>query len=381
MKLVSNKNLIAVTLLFLGISFFIVLPARADVCVWSQAERISGTPGAVGSVMTPGSTDRFICPGNSVGGTACVGNKPSKGAYTYLCCCTKEQAPLKEPKFTNPSDTWQVKIPGLERLSEVDCSNGVCKIPWISEYSFGVYSFALNIASILAVLILMAAGVIWIVSGGDQGKITTAKNMITGSVTGLILLVGANLILSFINPDLVKLKSLELAYIEPLKPDPDTDVGQLGDVAIGENPYQEACEASRKGDYTKCRDLGETPLEGLTTTKAINGGDVFIDQSVLKSYLAAMECIKDKNDGKMPFGVNSAWRSPKRQVELKEQGYNAAAPCCSNHGSGQAIDVNRVGGKMDWDFNNTSGLTECMNANGLYAKIKSEPWHWSPSGR
>ncbi|MGI5827120.1 MAG: hypothetical protein ACOX6C_01610 [Patescibacteria group bacterium] len=386
MKLISNKNLIAVTLLFLGISFFIALPAQADVCVWTRAERISGTPGAVGSVITPGSNDRFVCPGNTVNGTACVGDKPTEGAYTYLCCCTKEQAPLREPKFTNPSDTWQVEIPGLERLSEVDCSNGVCKIPWISEYSFGLYSFALNIASILAVLILMAAGVIWIVSGGDQGKIATAKNMITGSVTGLILLVSANLILSFINPDLVKLKSLEIAYIEPLEINPDTDVTELGEAAQAANPYQDACAASKKGDYSLCMALGETQPAGLTTTKAINGSTVFIEQSVLSAYLSAMECVKEKNGGNLPFGINNAWRSPKRQVELRlkyeqEGGSKAALPCCSNHGSGQAIDINYLKGKMSWAYNEDSGLKECMNANGLYANILSEPWHWSPTGK
>ena len=381
MKLGSNKNLIAVTLLFLGISFFIALPAQADVCVWTRAERISGTPGAVGSVITPGSNDRFVCPGNTVSGTACVGDKPTEGAYTYLCCCTKEQAPLREPKFTNPSDNWQVKIPGLERLSEVDCANGVCKVPWISEYSFALYSFSLNIASILAVLILMAAGVIWIVSGGDQGKIATAKNLITGSVTGLILLVSANLILNFINPDLVKLKSLEIAYIEPLEILQDADVTQLGKIATEGNPYQDACEAAKKGDYSMCQELGETQPAGLVSAQAVNGTTVFVNESTLKSYLAAIECVKEKNNGKLPFGINSAWRSPKRQVELKEEGFNAATPCCSNHGSGQALDVNlSSGGKMSWGYNDSSGLTACMNANGLYANIPGEPWHWSPTG-
>ncbi|MDD3435011.1 MAG: hypothetical protein PHY76_00685 [Patescibacteria group bacterium] len=356
----------------LGIIFLIV-PAKAeDVCAW--------TVGATGQIA-----HYLYCPTNyEEKQGACDGEHPGQG---YICCCTKITIePTKEPKFTNPSDTWQVKIPGLERLSEVNCADGVCKIPWISEYSFGLYSFALNIASILAVLILMAAGVIWIISGGDQGKITNAKKMIAGSVTGLVLLVGANLILSFINPDLIKLKSLEIAYIEPLENLPDADVGQLGEVAQAANPYQKACEASRKGDYSACLALGETQPAGLVTTKAIGGSTVFVEQSVLNAYLSAIECVKEKNNGKFPFGINNAWRSPKRQVEIRIRYENegkasqAALPCCSNHGSGQAIDINYFEGEMSWSYNETSHLRECMNANGLYAKISKEPWHWSPTG-
>jgi len=387
MKKIFSKILIIIFLV-LGLSFFFAPAAEAAVCTWTRATRVSipGASGAYGSVVPAGTTDNFVCPENSLVGNACLGDKPDSSGYTYLCCCIDEGAPIKEPKFTNPSDTWQVKIPGLERLSEVDCANGVCKIPWISEYSFGLYSFALNIASILAVLILMAAGVIWIISGGDQGKIANAKKMIAGSVTGLILLVGANLILSFINPDLIKLKSLEIAYIEPLKTNPDTDVIELGEVAQAANPYQEACAASRKGDYSLCMALGETQPAGLTTTKAINGSTVFIEQSVLGAYLSAMECVKEKNEGVSPFGINNSWRSPKRQVEIRlkyeQEGKSnqAALPCCSNHGSGQAIDINYLKGAMSWAYNEKSGLKECMNANGLYANIDSEPWHWSPTG-
>ncbi|BFD24797.1 MAG: hypothetical protein JST_000104 [Candidatus Parcubacteria bacterium] len=388
MKLVSNKNLITVALLFLGVSFLVVPPAKANTCTWTKVTKTSlSTFMPAGSVVNPNTVDNFVCPSSTIAGNSCYGDKPiAEEGYGYLCCCSiLSPTPIREPKFTNPSDTWQVKIPGLERLSEVDCSNGVCKIPWISEYSFGLYSFGLNIASILAVLILMAAGVIWIVSGGDQGKIATAKNMIMGSVTGLILLVGANLILSFINPDLVKLKSLEIAYIEPLNPLPDTDVGELGEIAQAANPYQEACAASRKGDYSLCLALDETQPAGLVTTKAINGSTVFIEQSVLSAYLSAMECVKEKNKGDFPFGINNAWRSPKIQVELRllyEQGKGekAAPPCCSNHGSGQAIDINYFEGKMSWAYNEKSGLRECMNANGLYANTLGEPWHWSPTG-
>jgi len=61
---------------------------------------------------------------------------------------------------------------------------------------------------------LMAAGLLWMSSGGDSGRITQAKSMIFGSITGLLLLVGLSLFLNFINPDLINPRALTLDTIQ-----------------------------------------------------------------------------------------------------------------------------------------------------------------------
>jgi hypothetical protein len=106
---------------------------------------------------------------------------------------------------------------------------------------------------------------------------------------------------------------------------------------------------------------------------------------VAEKYLAAMECVKEKN-GKYLFAVNEGWRSAETQIKLKNDGKPAAPPCCSNHGAGKALDLKIIaGGKMSWDYNEKSGLRACMNAQGLYANLKGggyeEPWHWSLTGK
>lgn len=172
--------------------------------------------------------------GTYVVASECSGiKKPAeKNGYNMVCCkynevaeerikeqiktikAESEKASSSAPKFVIPD--FQVKIPGMEKLSEVKCENGECKIFWIAEYTAGVYKYGLTVVGIIAVLFLMAAGLLWIVSGGDSTKISQAKKMILGSVTGLLLMVGLNMLLAFINPDLTKPKAITLTYIEKI---------------------------------------------------------------------------------------------------------------------------------------------------------------------
>lgn len=326
----------------------------------------------------------------------CTGTQPSaKSGYTVICCYfdpIKESAEAakvieainntestNKPRFNMPE--FQIKIPGLDRLSDVSCVNGVCKIPWISEYTFAVYRYGLSIAGILGVLILMASGLLWIVSGGDKNKITKAKGMIFGSITGLILLLGANLLLTNINPDLVESKTINIGYIEKIDLEKDADTTLFG----GVNEYSEGCKAAKAGDLSVCKSYGDTEPNGLITVTG-KRGSIKIKGDVYQKYQAAMECVRKKNDGQDLFVINEAFRSAAEQIRLKEQNYPAATPCCSNHGSGQGMDIHRKdGNSMTWEYNISSGLKECMNAQGLYANLNSpsynEPWHWSPTGK
>jgi len=78
----------------------------------------------------------------------------------------------------------------------------------LPRYIRTLYNYALAIAGILATIVLMGGGVIWLTSGGDSGKVSQARELITGSITGIIILVVAWVILNTINPDLVNLKPL-----------------------------------------------------------------------------------------------------------------------------------------------------------------------------
>jgi len=79
--------------------------------------------------------------------------------------------------------------------------------------------FAVALAALLAVIMIMIAGVRWMTAMGNQGQLDSAKTMISNSLIGLILALGSYTILYSINPALVSLKMPQVAMIrtEPLK--------------------------------------------------------------------------------------------------------------------------------------------------------------------
>lgn len=58
-----------------------------------------------------------------------------------------------------------------------------------------VWPWALSIAVSLSIVMVAAAGMVWMTSAGNPDRITTAKKMITGALSGLALLVLARVFL------------------------------------------------------------------------------------------------------------------------------------------------------------------------------------------
>jgi len=106
----------------------------------------------------------------------------------------------------------QVDIPGSglngeKIMTESDTS-------YIAMYIKALYNYGLSIVGILATIVLMGGGILWLISGGDSGKITQAKELITGSIAGLIILVTAWVVLNTVNPALVSFKVSSIPTIE-----------------------------------------------------------------------------------------------------------------------------------------------------------------------
>jgi hypothetical protein len=116
----------------------------------------------------------------------------------------------------NPLSKLQIKIPGLDKMMEehkVTCSsdNTRCSIPWISLYIAAWYKYLIGGIGILATVMMMYAGVLWITAAGSSEQIGKAKGFIGSSLTGLILAISSYMILYQINPDLINLKPIEVA--------------------------------------------------------------------------------------------------------------------------------------------------------------------------
>jgi len=165
------------------------------------------------------------CKSNESTGTDCNPiNKPENqmvnGKSTSpICCCPGATTTFTEKaKFTMPSPEI-IDIDAL-KLSTATCTDadnsGTCSIPWVAQLIQYLYTFGLGIGGILAAVVLMAGGLVWLVSAGDATKITQAKSLIVGSITGLMILFGSYILLTQINPNLVVLKPLSLKMIETI---------------------------------------------------------------------------------------------------------------------------------------------------------------------
>ncbi|MFA6995330.1 MAG: hypothetical protein WC249_02875 [Patescibacteria group bacterium] len=145
-----------------------------------------------------------------------------EATYQNTCCCPiAKLAPVTFTPIKLITPNIQIPIPGLtltpaDSIQPTENSNGSfsLSIPWISEYIIGIYNYGTAIAGILAAIILMAGGVLWLISAGDASKITQAKELITGSITGLIILISSYLILYTISPELTIFKSINIGTVQ-----------------------------------------------------------------------------------------------------------------------------------------------------------------------
>ena len=83
----------------------------------------------------------------------------------------------------------------------------------IPSYLNNLYKFAVGIAGLLALGMIVAGGVYYTVSAGSGDKQREAKSMITSALLGVALLLGSYLVLNTVNPQITTLKLPELENI------------------------------------------------------------------------------------------------------------------------------------------------------------------------
>ncbi|GEM_PF-4699255 len=111
--------------------------------------------------------------------------------------------------------TPQVTIPGTSDFAnqkEIIVSDSL-----IGDYISAFFNFAVPGTAILAVVMMMYGGVIWLTSGGSTERISQAKQYISGAISGMVLLLASYLILNTVSPDLV---SLQFPMIKNALPEP-----------------------------------------------------------------------------------------------------------------------------------------------------------------
>lgn len=110
----------------------------------------------------------------------------------------------------------QIDIPTVKLTEPAPCEDngGSMCVPWIGEYISGIYQYAIGIVGVVAALVMMFAGVLWITAGGNASKIDDAKAWMGAALAGLVLALGSYTILYQVNPELVQIQPIKIKEAE-----------------------------------------------------------------------------------------------------------------------------------------------------------------------
>lgn len=106
----------------------------------------------------------------------------------------------------------QITIPGsdFQAGKTITVSNNTATI---ANYVKAIYKYLIGIIGIVACIMLMVGGIVWLTAGGSPEKVKQAQEYIIASLTGLVLALGSFMILGTINPALV---NFNISTIKPV---------------------------------------------------------------------------------------------------------------------------------------------------------------------
>ncbi|MBI4599709.1 hypothetical protein HY732_02185 [Candidatus Uhrbacteria bacterium] len=113
---------------------------------------------------------------------------------------------------TFPDFTFQIPIGNIAVINSDEIVNGTA----IAIYIGIIYQWAVAFAAVLAVLAFTYAGVLWLIAGGDSGKVTESKKIMGNAIIGLLLALGSYVFLNAINPNLVHFQPLKVPAVKTI---------------------------------------------------------------------------------------------------------------------------------------------------------------------
>ena len=163
-------------------------------------------------VCTPGSTE----PDSSCSsGEACT--RPT-GFSQDVCQATTgedavpaEEAP-EEAEFTPITPQLGVPIPGVS-LADPTREGTIVRVAFLAGYINGVYRYLTAIVLVVAIIMCVYGGFLYLVGSAGIGSIQRGKSIIVNAVMGMLITLAAYAILNTINPATTQLKTLELGYV------------------------------------------------------------------------------------------------------------------------------------------------------------------------
>jgi len=165
-------------------------------------------------------------------------------------------------------------LPGITtEVKDEDTGKTEYQVKNLPCFIIGLYTYFAGVAGILATVMVMYGGIKYVVSFGSPQKISDAKDTIFAALSGLVLMLGAYVLLNFINPNLTDLKMPDV-----------TGIKKVPDYICGKDA---ACSDSKYTDSTSCEKAGET--WSYEVTPVIAGRTSCGDKGILND----VECFYD----------------------------------------------------------------------------------------
>jgi len=120
-----------------------------------------------------------------------------------------------KPQVTIPQSSTDKEL-NLTKGQTTDLSTFKSTEP-IALYIRAIYKYAIGVVGILATVVMMFGGIMWLTAGGNQTRIGEAKAWIGASLTGLVIALCSYLILATVNPALVNLNVKEIQELNKPK--------------------------------------------------------------------------------------------------------------------------------------------------------------------
>jgi hypothetical protein len=83
--------------------------------------------------------------------------------------------------------------------------------PNIVQIILSIVGVALSVLGVIFLVLIIYAGYNYLIAGGDEGKIETAKHTITRAVIGLIIVLASVAIVEFVVPNLLCATGVNIA--------------------------------------------------------------------------------------------------------------------------------------------------------------------------
>lgn len=169
--------------------------------------------------------------------------------------------------------TPQISIPGTDIVAGQPIR---VQGDTIGRYIVAIYTFGVYAGGIVATIVLMAGGFVWLLAGGNTSQVEQARTMITGAVTGYVLLLLSWVLLNTINPNLTQFKPLDI--------DPVNNIAVLE-----EKIFSACCKCSSGAGLQDCNEVRITVSGTCACPGRENQAIVVPSLSACKSF--GEECV------------------------------------------------------------------------------------------